>query len=47
MPRVLELLENLQKDKLIPRNLKQDLAWVTDLIQNKRIYTSGMLNNDD
>ncbi len=45
VPRVLDLLEEIRKDQSISRTTKQDLAWIVDLIQNKKIYITSQ--NDD
>jgi len=40
--KVLEILEGLTESKAIPRNLKLDLAWVTELISSRKIYTASI-----
>ena len=40
--KVLEILEGLAESKVIPRNLKLDLAWVTELISSRKIYIASL-----
>ena len=39
VPRVLDLLEELSNEKIITRALKQDLPWLIDLVQSRKLYT--------
>jgi len=42
VPRVLELLEELSTEKTITRGLKQDIPWLIDLVQSRKLYTITM-----
>jgi hypothetical protein len=46
VPRVLGILEELLADKGIPRSVKQDITWVTELIKNRKIYTTSMKDEE-
>ena len=39
--KALDVLEELQKDKIVPRSLKQDLAWVISLVKSRKLYISS------
>ena len=39
VPRVLEILDELVKEKSMTRALKQDLPWLIDLVQSRKLYT--------
>jgi hypothetical protein len=38
----MEVLEGLAESKVLPRILKQDLLWVNDLIQNRKLYIASI-----
>ena len=41
--KVLDILEEIQGEKFVSRNEKQDLAWIIDLVQTRKLY---MASND-
>lgn len=42
VPRVLELLEELGTEKTISRMMKQDIVWLIDLVQSRKLYTISL-----
>lgn len=47
VPRVINILEELIADKVVPRSMKQDISWVAELIKSRKIYTTSMKDEEE
>lgn len=45
--RVLDLLEEITKEKAITRTNKTDLAWIISQIQSRKLYTKSLTDDDE